>query len=585
MMEPIVVEEPRLDQARPAFPRIRDVAPSASYPYVDEHGRELFVVCRYQTSERDKTFRQFRLEAGEWVALGDARRVIYRLPQVLEHIARNDPRPIFVVEGEKDVHAIERAGGVATTNPMGAGKWTDDYSDMLQGARNVIIVADRDHDGKRRADTGLTPGEAHAISVQSSLKTVGVPAPIVQARTGKDSFDHLSAGFQLDDFAEWGARASHDQVGEPERAARTASHSWEPVNLLEAAATNTTLPTIGGLVYPGLRHLLLGEPESLKTWLSLVLAVAEIRSGRTVFHIDFESTAREMLSRLRDLGLEDEEIAGHFVYLQPSEPLGSARAAAYLAELVATRQPSLAVVDAMVGALALHGLDPNSAVDIENLHRALFDPLSAHGAAVVILDHVVKNEETRGRWATGSERKIGRADVALRIEVIQPFGRGKTGLARISTSKDRPGHLPRPRAGDLSLYSDPDTGAITSSISLHDPREGEAQESTFRPTVLMEKVSRFLEHLAEPASRNMIEKGIEGKATFVRRAIDTLISEGYVDERRNGRTRLCTLIRPFVLDSSHFVPDEAESHSSLRPPSYRGDERDEDENRQELPWA
>ncbi|MGZ4619458.1 MAG: hypothetical protein ACXV3F_12235 [Frankiaceae bacterium] len=34
-------------------------------------------------------------------------------------------QPVYVVEGEKDVHSVEYAGAVATTSPMGAGKWRD----------------------------------------------------------------------------------------------------------------------------------------------------------------------------------------------------------------------------------------------------------------------------------------------------------------------------------------------------------------------------------------------------------------------------------------------------------------------------
>lgn len=263
MTEPIAVEEPRLEQARPAFPRIRDVAPSATYPYVDEDGRELFVVCRYQTSDRDKTFRQFRLEAGEWVALGDARRVIYRLPHVLEHIARNDPRPIVIAEGERDVEAIEQAGGVATCNPMGAGKWTDDYSDMLQGARNVIIVADRDD-----------PGRAHALKVRSSLATVGVAARIVEARSGKDARDHLEAGHSLDAFAEW-------SEAEPQSVPRT---PWlvDAADLLAEPDPGPTRWLVESLIVDHAIIAAVGRWKTTKSYALLDVCVA-IATGESAF--------------------------------------------------------------------------------------------------------------------------------------------------------------------------------------------------------------------------------------------------------------------------------------------------------------
>lgn len=209
--------EPSLDAlARTPFPTFKGKPPAAVYPYVDEDGAELFFVCRYQVSDDEKTFRQYRLLDGEWKPLGDQRRVLYRLPEVLEHIASNSREPLRVAEGEKDVDAIFAAGGVATTNPMGAGKWSDDYSELLRGARNVEVVVDLDPDSKRRSDTGLTPGEAHALMVRDSLRRVaGVDPALVCARHGKDAHDHLAAGHRLDDLQEWRQAGADDTDGSP----------------------------------------------------------------------------------------------------------------------------------------------------------------------------------------------------------------------------------------------------------------------------------------------------------------------------------------------------------------------------------
>ena len=128
----------------------------ASYPYYDEHGTHLYTVCR----TADKQFPVWRPDPakryGKSWSLGDTRRVLYRLPQVLDHIRAG--RTIFVVEGEKDVHAIEAAGGAATCNPGGVGGgWHDDYSRSLAGAQ-AFIVSDLDQ-----------PGRDHAAKVEQSL--------------------------------------------------------------------------------------------------------------------------------------------------------------------------------------------------------------------------------------------------------------------------------------------------------------------------------------------------------------------------------------------------------------------------------
>jgi hypothetical protein len=57
------------------------------------------------------------------------RLVLYHLPAVLT-------APIvFACEGEKDADALTELSLVATTSPMGAGKWRDEYSEFLRAAK------------------------------------------------------------------------------------------------------------------------------------------------------------------------------------------------------------------------------------------------------------------------------------------------------------------------------------------------------------------------------------------------------------------------------------------------------------------
>ena len=58
--------------------------------------------------------------------LRDTRRVLYRLPDVIEQARAGGI--VFLVEGEKVADSLEWLGLVATSSPMGAGKWTDDYA-------------------------------------------------------------------------------------------------------------------------------------------------------------------------------------------------------------------------------------------------------------------------------------------------------------------------------------------------------------------------------------------------------------------------------------------------------------------------
>lgn len=161
----------------------------ATYRYTDEGGTLLFEVQR----RASKSFRQRCPDGrGGWAwKLDGVRRVPYHLPELLAAVQAG--RAVHVAEGEKDVHAIEAAGGVATCNPGGAGKWRDEYAQHFAGA-DVVVVADRDE-----------PGRKHARQVRDSLRGVAASVAVVEAAEGKDAADHLAAGRGLDEFASEGA--------------------------------------------------------------------------------------------------------------------------------------------------------------------------------------------------------------------------------------------------------------------------------------------------------------------------------------------------------------------------------------------
>lgn len=147
-----------------------------AYDYPDETGRVLYQAVRLQLP---KAFRQRRPD-GRW-GLGDTRRVLYRLPAVVE--AAQAGRAIFLVEGEKDVDALAALGLAATSNPMGAGKWREEYVESLRGVAAAIVVADCD-----------APGREHAAGVCASLHAAGIPARLLDLAPDRDD------GYDVADF-------------------------------------------------------------------------------------------------------------------------------------------------------------------------------------------------------------------------------------------------------------------------------------------------------------------------------------------------------------------------------------------------
>jgi len=116
------------------------------------------------------------------------RRVLYRLPEIINAVAAGDR--IYICEGEKDADRACEAGLVATTNPGGAGKWRPEYSDLLRGAE-VVIVRHRDSAGHR-----------HAEEVAASLRAVDCSVQVVETKAGNDLSDHLDAGHAIEDLFE-----------------------------------------------------------------------------------------------------------------------------------------------------------------------------------------------------------------------------------------------------------------------------------------------------------------------------------------------------------------------------------------------
>ena len=310
----------------------------------------------------------------------------------------------------------------------------------------------------------------------------------------------------------------------PPKPSQANGGSWQPIDLLALADTPPERPSVGGLLYRGARHVFSGEPESGKTFAAFALGLEAIRACGRILHLDFEMYAARTRERLREMGATDDELAC-WVHVEPDAPPRDGDLAALLA-----LDPTFAIIDAAAGAYDMAGLDDNARKDVERFARMIVRPLSRADVGTIVIDHVTKSKETRGRFAIGSERKVGGVDVHLGFEAVRPLHRGATGLVKITTAKDRFGFLPRPHAADLELVSDPETNAITWTLrpaAQHDPAD---EAASFRPTVLMERVSIYLEQSSGQMSRNTIETDVKGNREYIRVALNVLTREGYVRE-------------------------------------------------------
>lgn len=97
----------------------------------------------------------------------------------------DNTKPVFIVEGEKDVETIEKLGYIATTSPNGAGShWRKDYIEYFRGF-DVIILADNDDVGLKYA----TEIAENIIQIARSVKLVPSQALYVPLKPKGDISD------------------------------------------------------------------------------------------------------------------------------------------------------------------------------------------------------------------------------------------------------------------------------------------------------------------------------------------------------------------------------------------------------------
>ena len=223
--------------------------------------------------------------------------------------------------------------------------------------------------------------------------------------------------------------------------------SWKPVDL--TAVLDRTyeppMPVVGcrddgkGLFYPGRQHAVAAETESGKTWLALQASMTEISRGNNVLYADFEDDEGGIVTRLMSMGADTADIRDHFAYVRPEEPVSPDS----LNRLLECR-PALVILDGITEAMSLHGMDLKDNDAYSRFGRMLPRKCARACAAVVMMDHVVKNREARGGYAIGAVHKLNGLNGAMFIiENTDPFGIGLAGRSRVLIRKDRPGQLRR----------------------------------------------------------------------------------------------------------------------------------------------
>jgi 5S rRNA maturation endonuclease (ribonuclease M5) len=492
------------------------------YRYLDESSKPLFEVVRFP----GKRFAQRRPD-GTW-GLNGARRVLYRLPKVREAAARGDK--IYAVEGEKDVHALERIGVVATTNPGGAGKWRKEYSEMLRGAA-VTVVADRDE-----------PGRIHAHEVAESLQGIAAEVEVVEPAEGKDISDHLAAGKVLDEL----------QILSATRGLAVAeSISSLPFTLAGDVIANAPPEPDwiwDGYVAPGEVSLIAGRPKVGKSTLvfGLIAAILHGRPfvgrgtrGRGVLLLT-EEGATTFAEKARAFGIANHPRFHVLLRRRTQAPWPEvvAQARAYCRQ----HDLDVVIVDTFDKWAGLRGDDENKSGPMLQALEPLM-VASGDGLAVIVVSHQRKAAGDHGEAVRGSNALTGTVDVIVEIERVPDVAHAR---ALVGTSR----HTSTPE--ELAVELTDDGYVDRGDVDALKGRLEADQIVAVLPT--------------EPVTSKEIAEATEIPEATVRRRLDELHATSRVERTGEGRKgspyrwkMLSATANPLVAERKNGGPPEKEA--------------------------
>ena len=399
---PVSALFPQKDSPRSASNGAREerLTLSTTYDYTDENDRLVFQVCRFIKSGGGKTFRQRRPDGkGGWTyGLGDTEPLIYHLSEV--RAAVESARTVHIVEGEKDVEALRGLGYVATTNPMGAGKWRDSYSDVLAGAE-VIVFPDNDE-----------PGVEHAEQVAASLHARKCSVKIVQlpnVPVKGDFSDWLESGGNLDDLEELIGRT---RLWSPVASDPAHRSRYRLDELWSNSAVMTPPPVVvPRLAWAGRLTLIAAREKAGKSTLTGFVSAEVSRGGNfldepcaagNVLVIGLEEFIGDAARRLRHFDADPTRV--HIVDRLHAEASDRPQEVRSHMEAVS---PVLVLIDSLSAYSSGLIQDENNATQMTAVVKPLADLAHESGIAFLVLHHATK---TSGR-ARGSTGIMANADV------------------------------------------------------------------------------------------------------------------------------------------------------------------------------
>jgi hypothetical protein len=393
---------------------------SGVYEFTDESGAVLYRTRRHEHPSKPKRYTAERPDGhGGWIdKIGDARRVLYRLPELL---AADPAEPVYLVEGERKADKLAAMGFPATAIAFGCKGWRKCYAEALAG-RTVAVLPDNDE-----------PGRAFAETARAAIEEVGGRAHLVE----------LAGLPPAGDVIDWAGTA--DELRALTGAALTSEARPRGLAFRNGVSARALMQKlfdpirwiIPGYVSEGM-YVLAGAPKLGKSWLTLDWMVAVGTSGRAMGAINceegdvlglmLEDNERRLQRRLRQMQLET--VPDRLTLLTEWPTLDDGCLAEIEAWIAGVPNPRLIVVDVFARVKGSKG-GKETDYDFDYRQAALLQSVaSRHNLAVVVVHHTRKMAaEDPFDEVSGTRGLTGAADGVLVLkkdgERTVLYGRGR----------------------------------------------------------------------------------------------------------------------------------------------------------------
>ena len=329
----------------------------------------------------------------------DAKPILYNLPDV------GRAKEVIIVEGEKAADTVAGMGLVATTCPMGAGKWREEYNDTLRG-KDVVLIPDNDNEGRQ-----------HMAKVGASLKGIAKSIKWIDLDGLPSKGDISDWVTKYGDITEAGERLAImiDGAGRYEPRIKK---TIEDVILTTQDFSAIQLKEKREFLDPWLKensiNLISGWRGCGKTWeaLSILETVADegafgpwkCKSSVPCLFLDGEMPQEDIQERIKGLRLDRPMKNPLYIYSDaqanqyglPRAHLAKESWRTKMKSLLLARHVKLWVVDNLASLAS--GLDENSRKDWDPINQWLLE-LRFAGIATIMLHHTNKDGGQRGTSA------------------------------------------------------------------------------------------------------------------------------------------------------------------------------------------